>query len=97
LRTCRPFVGSDRVAIQKYPDIEKINFVHHAGNSSGIVDGAAAILIGSKEMGEKLGLKPRARIKAMASIGSEPTIMLTGPAPSAKQGAEESRHEPVRH
>ncbi|WP_421792619.1 acetyl-CoA C-acetyltransferase [Hyphobacterium sp.] len=79
------FVGFDAVAIQKYPQVEKINFVHHAGNSSGIVDGAAAILVGSKEMGEKLGLKPRARIKAMASIGSEPTIMLTGPAPSAKK------------
>ena len=75
------FVGLDKVAMQKYPDIEKINFVHHAGNSSGIVDGAAAILIGTKEMGEKLGLKPRARIRAMASIGSEPTIMLTGPVP----------------
>lgn len=79
------FVGFDAVAIQKYPQVEKVNFVHHAGNSSGIVDGAAAILVGSKEMGEKLGLKPRARIKAMASIGSEPTIMLTGPAPSAKK------------
>ncbi|MEE2525401.1 acetyl-CoA C-acetyltransferase [Hyphobacterium sp. HN65] len=79
------FVGFDAVAIQKYPQVEKINFVHHAGNSSGIVDGAAAILVGSKEMGEKLGLKPRARIRAMASIGSEPTIMLTGPAPSAKK------------
>lgn len=79
------FVGFDAVAIQKYPHVEKINFVHHAGNSSGIVDGAAAILIGNKEIGERLGLKPRARIRAMASIGSEPTIMLTGPAPSAKK------------
>jgi len=79
------FVGLDAVAIQKYPEVEKINFVHHAGNSSGIVDGAAAILVGSKEMGEKLGLKPRAKIRAMASIGSEPTIMLTGPAPSARK------------
>ncbi|WP_440959152.1 acetyl-CoA C-acetyltransferase [Oceanicaulis sp. LC35] len=79
------FVGLDKVAMQKYPDIEKINFVHHAGNSSGIVDGAAAILVGTKEMGEKLGLKPRAKIRAMASIGSEPTIMLTGPAPSARK------------
>jgi acetyl-CoA C-acetyltransferase len=79
------FVGFDAVAIQKYPQVEKINFVHHAGNSSGIVDGAAAVLVGSKEMGEKLGLKPRARIVSMASIGSEPTIMLTGPAPSAKK------------
>ncbi len=73
------FVGLDSVAIQRYPDLEKMNFVHHAGNSSGIVDGAAAVLVGSKEAGEAAGLKPRARIKAMASIGSEPTIMLTGP------------------
>jgi acetyl-CoA C-acetyltransferase len=71
--------GFDSVAIQKYPEIEKINHVHHAGNSSGIVDGAAAVLIGSKSAGERLGLKPRARIVAMASVGAEPTIMLTGP------------------
>ncbi|HEX7783410.1 MAG TPA: acetyl-CoA C-acetyltransferase [Sphingobium sp.] len=71
--------GFDAVALLKYPEIERINHVHHAGNSSGIVDGAAAILIGNKAMGDKYGLKPRARIKAMASIGSEPTIMLTGP------------------
>jgi len=73
------FVGLENVALQKYPELEKINFVHTGGNSSGIVDGAAAVLIGSKEAGIKAGLKPRARIKAMASIGSEPTIMLTGP------------------
>lgn len=73
------FVGLEAVAIQRYPELEGVNFVHHAGNSSGIVDGAAAVLIGSKEAGEAAGLKPRARIKAMASIGSEPTIMLTGP------------------
>lgn len=71
--------GFDKVAIQRYPEIEAVNHVHTAGNSSGIVDGAAAVLIGSGEIGDKLGLKPRARIKAMASIGSEPTIMLTGP------------------
>jgi len=71
--------GFNPVAIQRYPEVEKINHVHHAGNSSGIVDGAAAVLIGSKEMGEALGLKARARIKAFAEIGSEPTIMLTGP------------------
>jgi acetyl-CoA C-acetyltransferase len=71
--------GFDAVAIQKYPEVEKINHVHHAGNSSGIVDGAAAVLIGNKEIGAKLGLKPRARIVSMASIGAEPTIMLTGP------------------
>lgn len=71
--------GFDDIAIMRYPEVEKINHVHHAGNSSGIVDGAAAVLIGNKEAGEKLGLKPRARIVSMASIGSEPSIMLTGP------------------
>ncbi|WP_419253214.1 acetyl-CoA C-acetyltransferase [Caulobacter sp. ErkDOM-YI] len=69
----------DAVVTQRYPQVEKINHVHHAGNSSGIVDGAAGVLIGSKEMGEALGLKPRGRIKGAASIGSEPSIMLTGP------------------
>ncbi|GGE33236.1 acetyl-CoA acetyltransferase [Marinicauda pacifica] len=88
------FVGLDKVAIQKYPEVERIEFVHHAGNSSGIVDGAAAILVGSKEMGEKLGLKPRARIRAMASIGSEPTIMLTGPAPSARKALKKAGMSP---
>jgi acetyl-CoA C-acetyltransferase len=77
--------GFDAVAIQKYPDVERINHVHHAGNSSGIVDGAAAVLIGTKEMGERLGLKPRARIVSFASVGSEPTIMLTGPAPASEK------------
>ena len=71
--------GFDAIALMKYPEVEKINHVHHGGNSSGIVDGASAVLVGSKEMGEKYGLKPRARIRAMASIGSEPMIMLTGP------------------
>lgn len=71
--------GFDAVALQKYPELERINHVHHAGNSSGIVDGASGVLIGSKEMGDRLGLKPRARIRAGASTGSEPTIMLTGP------------------
>jgi len=72
-------MGFDEVIKQRYPELEKINHVHHAGNSSGIVDGASAVLFGSKEMGEALGLKPRARVRAMASIGSEPGIMLTGP------------------
>lgn len=72
-------MGFDEVIKQRYPELEAIDHVHHAGNSSGIVDGASAVLFGSKEMGEKLGLKPRARIKSMASIGSEPGIMLTGP------------------
>lgn len=73
--------GFDAVALLKYPHLEKINHIHHAGNSSGIVDGAAAVLIGNKEFGEKYGLKPRARIKATAKIGTDPTIMLTGPVP----------------
>ncbi|RKQ72017.1 acetyl-CoA C-acetyltransferase [Litorimonas taeanensis] len=77
--------GFNGVALQKYPTLEGINHVHHAGNSSGIVDGAAGLLIGNKEVGERLGLKPRARIKSMASIGSEPTIMLTGPEFAAKK------------
>jgi len=72
-------MGFDEVIKQRYPELEKINHVHHAGNSSGIVDGASAVLFGSKEMGEALGLKPRAKVRAMASIGSEPGIMLTGP------------------
>jgi acetyl-CoA C-acetyltransferase len=71
--------GFDAVAIQAHPEVEAVNHVHHAGNSSGIVDGAAAVLIGSKEAGEKAGLKPRARIKAFANIGSDPAFMLTGP------------------
>jgi acetyl-CoA C-acetyltransferase len=71
--------GYDAVLLQRYPEVERINHVHHAGNSSGIVDGAAAVLIGSKEAGKKAGLKPRARIRAFTSIGSEPGIMLTGP------------------
>jgi acetyl-CoA C-acetyltransferase len=73
------FAGFDAVAIQAHPEIEAINHVHHAGNSSGIVDGAAAVLIGNAEAGRRAGLKPRARIKAFANIGSEPAIMLTGP------------------
>lgn len=77
--------GFDNVAMQKYPEIERINHVHHAGNSSGIVDGASAVLVGTKEMGEKFGLKARARIRSMASVGSEPTIMLTGPSFAAEK------------
>jgi acetyl-CoA C-acetyltransferase len=69
----------DAVAQQRYPEVEQLNHVHHAGNSSGIVDGAAAVLMGTKEAGRAAGLKPRARIRAFASIGSEPSIMLTGP------------------
>jgi acetyl-CoA C-acetyltransferase len=73
------FGGFDAVATQAYPDVESVTHVHHAGNSSGIVDGAAAVLIGSKRAGRRAGLEPRARIKAFANIGSEPGIMLTGP------------------
>jgi acetyl-CoA C-acetyltransferase len=73
--------GFDAVALQRYPEVEAINHVHTPGNSSGIVDGAAAVLIGSKQAGKAAGLKPRARIKAFANVGSEPAIMLTGPIP----------------
>src|SRR5215471_4392775 len=71
--------GFDAVALQSHPEVEKVEHVHHAGNSSGIVDGAAAVLIGSKKAGRRAGLTPRARVKAFANIGSEPSIMLTGP------------------
>jgi acetyl-CoA C-acetyltransferase len=77
--------GFDAVAIQKHPEVEQIEHVHHAGNSSGIVDGAAAVLLGSKEAGERLGLRPRARIVRSATVGSEPCIMLTGPAPASRK------------
>jgi len=71
--------GFEAVAIQAHPELERINYVHHAGNSSGIVDGAAAVLLGSKVGGESMGLKPRGRIRAFANIGSDPALMLTGP------------------
>ena len=71
--------GFDAVAVQRYPELEEVTHVHHAGNSSGIVDGAAAVLLGSKKGGKSMGLRPRARIRAFANIGSEPAIMLTGP------------------
>ncbi|ROQ77460.1 putative acyltransferase [Streptomyces sp. ADI92-24] len=77
--------GFDAVALQKYHWVEKIDHVHHAGNSSGIVDGAALVAIGSKEIGERYGLTPRARIVSAAVSGSEPTIMLTGPAPATRK------------
>ncbi|UPH69884.1 acetyl-CoA C-acetyltransferase [Abyssibius alkaniclasticus] len=73
--------GFDKIALLKYPHLERINHIHHAGNSSGIVDGSAAVLIGNKEFGAKYGLKARARIRATAKIGTDPTIMLTGPVP----------------
>ncbi|MGE0750032.1 MAG: acetyl-CoA C-acetyltransferase [Variibacter sp.] len=71
--------GFDAVATQRYPDVDRVNHVHHAGNSSGIVDGAAAVLIGNKKAGKRAGMKPRAKVRAFANIGSEPGIMLTGP------------------
>jgi acetyl-CoA C-acetyltransferase len=77
--------GFDAVAKLKYPHLERVEHVHHAGNSSGIVDGAAAVLVGSKAAGERLGLKPRARIRATAKIGTDPTIMLTGPVPATRK------------
>ncbi|WP_311276376.1 acetyl-CoA C-acetyltransferase [Methylobacterium sp. WCS2018Hpa-22] len=77
--------GFDAVAVDAHPDVEVVNHVHHAGNSSGIVDGAAAVLVGSKEAGERAGLKPRARIRAFANIGSDPALMLTGPVDVTKK------------
>ena len=82
--------GFDKVALMKYPHLERINHIHHAGNSSGIVDGAAAVLIGDAEFGRMHGLKPRARIRASAKIGTDPTIMLTGPVPVTEKILAES-------
>lgn len=78
-------MGFDAVALQRYPEVEQIDHVHTAGNSSGIVDGAALVLVGSKEKGEALGLKPRARVVSIGLVGTEPTIMLVGPAPASKK------------
>ncbi len=93
--------GFDAVAIQAHPELEGVNHVHHAGNSSGIVDGAAAVLLGSAEAGKASGLKPRARIRAFANIGSEPALMLTGPVDVTKKllkkaGMSALRHRPLR-
>ena len=77
--------GFDSVAVQAHPDVEFVNHVHHAGNSSGIVDGAAAVLLGNKAAGEAAGLKPRARIHSFANIGSDPALMLTGPVDVTKK------------
>lgn len=85
--------GFDAVAIMKYPHLERIHHVHHAGNSSGIVDGAAALLIGNKAFGEEYGLTPRARIKHTAKIGTDPTIMLTGPVPVTEKVLRETGME----
>jgi acetyl-CoA C-acetyltransferase len=85
--------GFDKVALLRYPEFERINHIHHAGNSSGIVDGSAGILLGTREFGEKHGLRPRARIRATAKIGSDPTIMLTGPMPATEKILRESGME----
>ncbi|MCY1295648.1 putative acyltransferase [compost metagenome] len=83
--------GYDQAALQRYPHIHAINHLHHGGNASGVVDGASAVLIGSKEAGEAAGLKPRARIVSATSIGSEPTIMLTGPALVTQKALQKAR------
>lgn len=78
-------MGFDAIALQKYPEVEKIQHVHHAGNSSGIVDGAALVLLASEKAVQEQGLKPRAKVLATALVGADPTIMLTGPAPAARK------------
>lgn len=83
-------MGFDAVALQKYPEAQKVNHVHHAGNSSGIVDGAALVLIGSSRAAQEYNLKPRAKIVATALVGTDPTIMLTGPAPAARKALEKA-------
>ena len=82
--------GFDKVALLKYPHLERVHHIHHAGNSSGIVDGAAAVLIGNEAFGKAHGLKPRARIRATAKIGTDPTIMLTGPVPATQKILQDS-------
>ncbi len=82
--------GFDAVALQKYARVESINHVHHAGNSSGIVDGAALVLLGNEEQGKRHGLTPRAKIRSAAVVGSEPTIMLTGPAPACRKALDKA-------
>ncbi len=83
-------MGFDAVAMQRYPEVERINHVHTAGNSSGIVDGAALVLVGRKKAGKALGLRPRAKIRAAALVGTEPTIMLVGPAPASKKALKQA-------
>jgi acetyl-CoA C-acetyltransferase len=87
-------MGFDATALRKYTTVERIEHVHHAGNSSGIVDGAALVLVGSKDAGARAGLKPRARIKSFAVIGSEPTIMLTGPTPACRKALAKAGMQP---
>jgi acetyl-CoA C-acetyltransferase len=83
-------MGFDAIALQKYPEVEQINHVHHAGNSSGIVDGAAVVLIASEKAIKEQGLKPRAKILSTALVGADPTIMLTGPVPAARKALEKA-------
>ena len=83
-------MGFDDTALRKYPTVEAINHVHHAGNSSGIVDGAAVVLIGEEEKGRQAGLTPRAKIRSVALAGTEPTIMLTGPVPATRKALEKA-------
>lgn len=87
--------GFDAVALRRYTEVSRIEHLHHAGNSSGIVDGAALVLVGSADAGQRIGLAPRARIRAMAVIGSEPTIMLTGPAPACRKALAKARMTPA--
>jgi acetyl-CoA C-acetyltransferase len=87
-------MGFDATALRKYTTVERIHHVHHAGNSSGIVDGAALMLVGSADGGAKAGLKPRARVVAGAVVGSEPTIMLTGPTPACRKALAKARMQP---
>jgi len=84
-------MGYDAVALQKYTDVETINHVHTAGNSSGIVDGAAIALVGSAEKGKRLGIRPRAKVLAAATVATDPTIMLTGPGPATKKALNKAR------
>ena len=86
--------GFDHVALMRYPEVERLEHVHHAGNSSGIVDGAAAILFGNQEAGQRAGLTPRARVKGFAVVGSEPTIMLTGPSFAAEKALKRAGMKP---
>ena len=83
-------MGFDAVALQKYPEAQKITHVHHAGNSSGIVDGAAVVLLASEKAVKEQGLKPRAKVLATALVGTDPTIMLTGPAPAARKALQKA-------
>jgi len=83
-------MGFDDTAKLKYPQVEEINHIHHAGNSSGIVDGAALVLVGNEKIGKELGMKPRARVVSVALTSTDPTIMLTGPAPAAKKALEKA-------